>query len=164
MLFLSSSHCCRYHLSDFTTYGKNETAKKMNIFLGRVLPNWAIISAPRHPFIIRSLENVVEIIRHEYLMDPVMRNLWTEFRWQSIMCSTGPSMMTASARQVTRHVFFLHGYKWWRVRHGENYCFVLLLSLLIHPILLTVLFFFISFLYLFFSSSSSFAIWCEGCY
>lgn len=30
----------RYHLSDFYTFARNETAKKQNLFMGRILLNW----------------------------------------------------------------------------------------------------------------------------
>jgi hypothetical protein len=51
---LSCMYCglyFRYHLSDFYTLEKNKTAKAMNVFNGRVIPNWAIISSSRHPII-----------------------------------------------------------------------------------------------------------------
>jgi len=66
----------------------------------RVLLNWAIVSAPLHPVIARTIENLVEIIRLEYLNEPVLRNLNAAYRWSAVMCATGPSLMTASAREV----------------------------------------------------------------
>jgi len=90
----------RYKLSDFHALGRNATAKAMEIFKGRVLPNWAIISMPRHKIMERTMENVVDIIRQEYLSDPVLRDIKYAPRWQTIMCSTGPSVFTGSAREV----------------------------------------------------------------
>lgn len=46
----------------------------------RVLLNWAIVSAPRHPVISRTIENVVDVIRMEYLGEPVLRNLNAAYR------------------------------------------------------------------------------------
>lgn len=61
----------RYHLSDVHCYDKNETARSLNIFDGKILLNWAIVSAPRHPIITRTIENVVDVIKHEFINDPV---------------------------------------------------------------------------------------------
>lgn len=132
----------KYHLSDVATYDKNESARSLNIFYHRIVPNWALACryfkiklsvpqkrhvafrnyrfffafrhpvticcaclpnvipvAPRHPFLVRIMENAVEIIRHEYIMDPVMRNLKFAYKYEVVMCSTGPSALTASARE-----------------------------------------------------------------
>ena len=90
----------KYHLSDFATYGRNESLRDLNIFQGKVLLNWAIVSAQRHPIIARTMENAVEVIRQEFFNEPVLRSLKTAFRWHSIMCATGPSLMTGSARAI----------------------------------------------------------------
>ncbi len=50
----------KYHLSDVYVYEKNNTARNLNVFYGKILLNWAIISAPRHPIITRTIENLVE--------------------------------------------------------------------------------------------------------
>ena len=89
----------RYHLSDFSTY-RNATLRTKNIFYGRILLNWAIFSAPRHPIIEAVMINAVEIIKHEYHRDSVMRSLNAAFRWEAIMCATGPSLLTATAREI----------------------------------------------------------------
>jgi hypothetical protein len=90
----------RYHLSDAFTLAKNATARAMNVFNGRVIPNWLLISAPRHPVVARTMENIVEIIAHEYRRDAVLRDLKFAHKWAVIMCSTGPSVFTGSAREV----------------------------------------------------------------
>ena len=90
----------RYHLSNAATLDKNASARAPNAFNGRVIPNWALISAPRHPVMTRVMENIVEILTHEYLRDPVLRDLKFAHRWAVIMCSTGPSVFTGSAREV----------------------------------------------------------------
>lgn len=71
----------RFHLSDFRTkkrYGHSfamdvKGAKPVEIFYTRILLNWAILSAPRHPVIIRTIENLVEIIRSDYLQETLLR-------------------------------------------------------------------------------------------
>lgn len=89
----------RYHLSDFYAY-RNESDRDKKIFNHRCLLNWAMVSAPRHPIITATIENAVEIIRHEYLSDSVLRSLTGAYRWEAIMCATGPSLLTATAREV----------------------------------------------------------------
>lgn len=89
----------RFHLSDFTTY-RNESLRSLNIFNHRCLLNWALASAPRHPIVAAVMRNAVEIIRHEYLQDSVLRSHYQAYRWEAIMCATGPSLLTASAREM----------------------------------------------------------------
>jgi len=98
----------RFHLSDFSTkkrFGQglnnNKPGAKYNeVFYTRILLNWAIVAAPKHPVIIRTMENLVEVIRSDYLREPVLRYLKLDYRWRLVMCATGPSMMTASAREL----------------------------------------------------------------
>jgi mannosyltransferase OCH1-like enzyme len=89
----------RYHLSDFQAY-RNESDREKNIFHHRCLLNWAMVSAPRHPIITATILNAVEIIKHEFLSDSVLRSLSGAFKWEAIMCATGPSLLTATARAV----------------------------------------------------------------
>lgn len=89
----------RYHLSDyaaFRPYGENPPS----VFHGRVLLNWAIMTAPRHILLEEMMKNAVHIIKQEYFSDPVLRALNAAYRWEIIMCSTGPSMLTATARDL----------------------------------------------------------------
>jgi mannosyltransferase OCH1-like enzyme len=89
----------RYHLSDFYAY-KNESQRDRKVFHHRCLLNWAMVSAPRHAIIAATIHNAVEIIRQEYLSDSVLRSLTGAYRWEAIMCATGPSLLTATAREV----------------------------------------------------------------
>ena len=91
----------RYHLSDFSFFNNitNENLSKQNKDFQYVILNWLIISAPLHPIILRTINNLVEIIRYEYLNDNVLRSLHTEYGWAAIMCATGPSLFTASIRE-----------------------------------------------------------------
>lgn len=88
-----------YHLSDFSTF-RNASKRNRHVFHDMCLLNWAIVSAPRHPIIAAVMENVVEIIRQEYLSDSVMRSLNAAYKWEAVMCATGPSLLTATAREV----------------------------------------------------------------
>lgn len=47
------------------------------------------------------MKNAVELLRREYLRQPAIWMLETEPRWKVVMCSTGPSMLTATVRLMT---------------------------------------------------------------
>ena len=98
----------RYHLSDAYLYEKNMTRKNINkedIFHGRVLLNWAIIAAPHHPVISRAMENIVEIIKSEYLREPYLRHLRLQHRWVLIMCATGMKLHTPCSNYMSSYEF-----------------------------------------------------------
>lgn len=78
----------------------NSTNKVKDFNEGRNLVSWAIFAAPRHPIILRTLENIVNLIKHEYLRDSVLKMQRYDVRWKFVMCTTGPVVLTASARQV----------------------------------------------------------------
>jgi hypothetical protein len=91
-----------YKLSDFVAY-RDESKRDLHIFTDHVLLNWAIVSAARHPMIAQTMINAVDILKHEHAQDSVLRSLAYAHRWSAIMCATGPSLMTASAREVILH-------------------------------------------------------------
>lgn len=86
----------RYHLSDYSAF-KNGYVE---VFHGKILLNWAIMSMPRHALLESLMKNAVEVIKHEYFQDSVLRTLNAAHRWEVIMCSTGPSMLSATAREL----------------------------------------------------------------
>ena len=55
------------------------------------------------------MENLVEVIRSDFLREPVLRYLKLDYRWRLVMCATGPSMMTASARELVLEQIFASG-------------------------------------------------------
>jgi mannosyltransferase OCH1-like enzyme len=88
----------RYHLSDFSTY-RNASLRSLNVFHNRILLNWAMFAAPGHPILQATMANAVEILQHEYRRDTVMRFLNAAFKWEAVMCATGPSLLTSTARE-----------------------------------------------------------------
>lgn len=90
----------RYHLSDYSAFRPYHENKAPSIFHGRILLNWAIMFAPRHILLEEMMKNAVEIIKHEYFQDKVLRALNAAYRWEVIMCTTGPSLLTATAREL----------------------------------------------------------------
>jgi hypothetical protein len=94
----------KYHLSDFSAY-RDESLRKQNIFGGRMLLNWAFLTSPRNILVEHIIKNSVEIIVEEYHRDSVLRSLHTSHAWEIIGCATGPTLFTATARELA----FKHG-------------------------------------------------------
>ena len=90
--FHLSHHAMKTKYSNFTDWH--------NLFGNRALVSWGIFAAPQQIAMLRMLENVVESIRAEYLRSPVTWLLNTDQRWKIVMCSTGPSMLTATVRAL----------------------------------------------------------------
>lgn len=108
-----SDNCYKpsYHLSGASVKSRSSPHRqlvKSNIdseedslpFFGKNLAIWAIFAAPRHPALLRVLENSVEIIRKEYLKQSVLYIPKTEAKSLYVFCITGPSFFTASMREL----------------------------------------------------------------
>lgn len=67
--------------------GKN-VPESLNFFHGHTLLNWAIFTAPRHPVLLRTLMNIVEIIKLEYLRRSVLHITRWDVRFKPFFCST----------------------------------------------------------------------------
>lgn len=67
---------------------------------GRTLVSWAVFAEPKHPFIRRTLENIVELIRLEYLRKSALKLRYYDHKWKIVMCTTGPTVLTVSVKQV----------------------------------------------------------------
>ena len=81
----------QYHLSNAWTFkqpsahvhqqgedgngGKGTTIKIKDIFYGRIIPNWLMMSSPGHIVLRNCLFNIVEIIRSTYMNRPFVRHL-----------------------------------------------------------------------------------------
>ena len=69
-------------------------------FFGKNLLNWAIMSKPRHKILLRTLENIVDVIKLEYFLQSPMK-IWRRIdKAHKLYCLTGPLMFTASAIAV----------------------------------------------------------------
>jgi len=71
-----------------------------HLFGGRTLVSWGIFAAPRHPIIYRTMENIVELIKLEYFRKSVVNMYRYDAKWKLCMCTTGPAVLTASAREI----------------------------------------------------------------
>jgi mannosyltransferase OCH1-like enzyme len=90
-----------FHLSDTSlikTFNSSSYVKGIND--GRTLASWAIFSEPRHPIIKRTLENIVELLKLEYLRQSALKLQYFDMKWKRVMCTTGPTVLAVSAKQV----------------------------------------------------------------
>ena len=75
----------------------------MQLFNNRYIVNWAIFSTARHPVLRRVLSNIVDVFKTEYFEQGAIKKQreapWY-LPWHSVICSTGPSILTASMREL----------------------------------------------------------------
>jgi hypothetical protein len=101
-----------YHLSDSATFqlhvnysaaphfhGIHVESKLPMFFHDHTLINWAMFAAPRHPVFARTLTNIVEIVRSEYIRRSVVHFSRWDKRWKYVMCTTG-FVLTYSLREM----------------------------------------------------------------
>lgn len=75
-------------------------ADKIGFFKGRIITNWCIMTAPRHLFLGSALRNFVKLSKVEFLhLSNLKISLWDPFS-KYVYCSTGPYMLTTSARKA----------------------------------------------------------------
>lgn len=75
-----------------------------HLFGGRTLVSWAVFAEPRHPIMLRTMSNIVDLIRLEYLRKSEVHMYKFDARWKLCMCTTGPAVLTASARETVLEV------------------------------------------------------------
>ena len=82
-------------------YNSTATSPLGHLFGGRTVVSWAIFAQARHPIMLRTLGNIVDLVRREYLRKSVV-NMHPRYdaKWKLVMCTTGPPVLTASAREV----------------------------------------------------------------
>ena len=88
-----------HHLSDAGTR-RRLNATQSTAMGPKSLANWGMLAAPKHPVIRRTLENVVEMVRLEYLRQSALKLSSHAYRWKIIMCVTGPAALTVSTREA----------------------------------------------------------------
>ena len=97
-----SDECYKDHfyLSDTALIKQyNSTSSVKHVNEGRTLASWAIFSEPRHPIIKKTLSNIVELLRLEYLQQSALKLQFYDMRWKRVMCTTGPIVLTVSTKQ-----------------------------------------------------------------
>lgn len=58
------------------------------LFDGKFFYNWAMFSAPGHPWLKLILEHIVTLVRHEYLFDSLIKMKASDHRGKLLMCTT----------------------------------------------------------------------------
>ena len=89
-----------YHLSDASMSLRFSNARVNSVMEHRSLANWGFMVAPKNPILTRVLENVVELVKKEYLGQTALKLPHHAFRWKTIMCVTGPIALTASVKEA----------------------------------------------------------------
>lgn len=71
----------------------------------RPIIQWALMSEPFHPILQKTLVSIVDLLKHEYFLDPVANPLSdkgvaapSHHGYRLIICITGPSVYTANVR------------------------------------------------------------------
>lgn len=67
-------------------------------FGGRYLLNWALFSAPGHPLLLQVLEQLVDVVRREFLQPHSALRDHQHDPSRDVVCATGPGLLTATAR------------------------------------------------------------------
>ena len=83
----------------YSTYANVTTTPLHHKYMNWALVSWGIFAAPGHAAILKMLSNMVEVLWAEYTRTSVIWNLNTDRRWKIVMCTTGPSMLTATIRE-----------------------------------------------------------------
>lgn len=90
-----------FHLSKVSLHSRDRSNELQHLFHGgNLLVSWAIIAAPKHPIMLRSIASIVEVLKYEYLVKSTMKKQFFDFNWKICMCATGPSLLTAAAAEV----------------------------------------------------------------
>jgi hypothetical protein len=71
----------------YISYDEKDSTKPI-FFHGNTLINWAIMVAPRHPLFLKTLENVCDIIKSEYIHKSVLQMSKWDQRHKIGLCST----------------------------------------------------------------------------
>jgi mannosyltransferase OCH1-like enzyme len=116
-----SSHPCVNHSDTFTaasTTGAAPYCHRLEYFpsVGQsfekptrrssevILVQWMMIAKPGHPFLLRALENIVELIRLEFHCNSAVNGslIPEDFPMQRLFLVTGPWVFTATIRELIR--------------------------------------------------------------
>ena len=87
-------------LSTIMTVRQHPISTSLNLFHGRNILNWCIMSCPYHMFLRKALENFVHLTKLEYIgLGALKVQKWDQFS-KHVYCTTGPSLFTASLREA----------------------------------------------------------------
>lgn len=109
---LESEECFQpsYHLSVqylqklYNIHGKID--KDFLQFDGKVIGQWTMYSRAGSPVLLELLQNVVDIIKHEYTKESIL--IPTLHQHTVVVCSTGPLALTATLRSILLRQKYKH--------------------------------------------------------
>lgn len=99
-----------FYLSNENLRNQFNTTRFKKFWNDKTLVNWAIFAKPRHPLLLETLKNIVNVIRKEYLSHhSVLNVLSTDRKSKQVICATGPAMLTATALKMALEHEATHG-------------------------------------------------------
>jgi mannosyltransferase OCH1-like enzyme len=96
--FIFGAENNRYHDCYAPSYRLNRTDSS-KFADGKIVVNWLMASAPKHPFLTQVLYDVVDTITKQYLNETYLYEMKRPQFFQ-IICSTGPGLLTAAMSEV----------------------------------------------------------------
>jgi len=89
----------QYRLSDEHMAARHHHNSSFRAFFGgRYLLNWAMFAAPGHPLLLQVLEQLVDVVRREFLAPQSALRDHQQDPSRDVVCATGPGLLTATAR------------------------------------------------------------------
>ena len=67
-------------------HGVQRSAQRL--FDGKFFFNWAMLSAPGHPWLLKILTHIVTLLKHEFLYDSLIKMSSSDHRGKLLMCAT----------------------------------------------------------------------------
>jgi len=98
-----------YNLSEDIVAQRYQSTQFKSYFDGKILVNWAMFSAPRHPLLLETMRYIVDLVKREYLKESVIELNAKDSKFKPIFCITGPMLLTAVARNMISAHSATHG-------------------------------------------------------
>lgn len=101
---LGECYISSYHLNEANTFERfkhnysnaysyfdsiDQTTGYPKFFHGNTIVNWGMFVKPRHPLLLQTLRNIVEVYTSEFRRHTVLHIAKWDVRWKYVMCSTG---------------------------------------------------------------------------
>jgi mannosyltransferase OCH1-like enzyme len=96
--FKDDCYVPQYNLSNYYNHNTYNTTIFHQYLGDRTLVTWLMMIAPRHPLMLQVLRYIVDVHHHEYSRMKAIKLHRFDARWKSVMCGTGPPLVTATIR------------------------------------------------------------------
>lgn len=89
-----------FYLSDKAFLSKFSLSKMPMLFGNKTIVQWGMFAKPRHFIFQTLLKNIVEVVKSLYFRKPVIFKNLLDTKFQTVVCATGPRMITATLRDL----------------------------------------------------------------